>query len=170
MGKPYNHSPEEALGELLDRCGHYYAHRIGCSRRGRSNIMAVIAQRPGVTQKELAEILGVQPASVSELLIKLERKGFVKREKAEQDRRSVCVTLTQAGQEHLNRPEEGLSEPFQVLSEQEREQMAGILRKLLQDWQRRYPAEQGGRRGRQPPHKAHGPDGETNHMEGKHEF
>lgn len=177
MGEAYDHFPEENwesasrhseenLGDLLDRCGHCYAHRIGCSRRGRSNIMAVIAQRPGITQKELAEVLGVQPASVSELLIKLERKGFVRREKAEQDRRSVCVTLTETGQQHLNRPEEGLSAPFQVLSGEEQAQLAGLLKKLLLDWQRRYPAEQAGRYKHKNRHAVQ----ETDHREEKYEF
>lgn len=141
-------SPEEILGELLDKCGHFFAHRIGASRRGRGNLMALVAQKPGITQKELAEALGIQPASVSEVLFKLERKGFVTREKAEQDRRSIRVTLTEEGQRHLNRPEPDLSAAFQALSSDEKEQLAQLLKKLLQDWQQRYPAERGDHHGR----------------------
>lgn len=137
------HNSEKTLGQLLDRCGHIFTHRIGGSRRGQGSILPLLAQRPGITQKELAEALGVQSASVSEVLRKLERKGFVQREKAEQDRRSVRVTLTQAGWDHLNRPEADLSGAFQVLTREEQAQLARLLQKLLGDWQRRYPTEQG---------------------------
>lgn len=134
---------EETLGELLDRCGHFFTHRIGGSRRGQGSILSVLAQRPGITQTELAQILGVQSASVSEVLMKLERKGFVKREKAEQDRRSIQVTLTEAGQEHLNRPEVDPSTAFQALSDAEQAELARLLQKLLQDWRQRYPERRG---------------------------
>ena len=136
----HSRSAERTLGQLLNRCGHIFTHRIGGSRRGRGSVMPLLAQKPGITQKELAETLGVQSASVSEVLRKLERKGFVKREKAEQDRRSVRVTLTEAGWEHLNRPEADLSEAFRALTREEQEQLAGLLQKLLQDWEQRYPA------------------------------
>ncbi|MGN0976843.1 MAG: MarR family winged helix-turn-helix transcriptional regulator [Faecousia sp.] len=143
MEKERTQSPEEVLGELLDKCGHFFAHRIGASRRGRGNLMTLVARKPGITQKELAEALGIQPASVSEVLYKLERKGFVTREKAEQDRRSIRVTLTEEGQQHLNQPEPDLSAAFQALSSEEKAQLARLLGKLLQDWQQRYPAERG---------------------------
>lgn len=158
-----NAKPEENLGELLDQCGYYFAHRIRCSRRGRGNIMALLAQRPGISQRELAEVLGIQPASVSELLTKLERKGFVKREKAEQDRRSVHVTLTDSGRQYLEDSGTEASAPFQALSAQEQEQLAGLLGKLLLDWQKRYPADQAGR------HRHHGSHaGKHNQTEGNH--
>ena len=145
MEKGKIQSQEEALGALLDKCGHFFAHRIGASRRGRGNLMALVAQKPGITQKELAEALSIQPASVSEVLFKLERKGFVTREKAEQDRRSIRVTLTEEGQQHLNQPEPDLNAAFQSLSSEEKELLAQLLGKLLQDWQQRYPAERGDR-------------------------
>lgn len=162
---------EEYLGILLDRCGHFFAHRIGCSRRGRGNIMALLAQRPGITQRELAEVLGVQPASVSELLIKLERKGFVKREKDELDRRSVHATLTEAGQEHLERPEADKSAPFRALSDQEQQLLCQLLEKLLQDWRQRYPIDQAEqRRRRQNQFLAHQQEDKTDDMEENHEI
>lgn len=141
----YPQDSEETLGELLDRCGHFFTHRIGGSRRGQGSILSVLAQRPGITQTELAQTLGVKSASVSEVLMKLERKGFVKREKAEQDRRNIQVTLTEAGQQHLNRPEEDLSTAFQALSDAEQAELARLLQKLLQDWRQRYPADHRGK-------------------------
>lgn len=158
---------EEDLGALLDRCGHYFAHRIGCSRRGRGNIITLLAQRPDISQKELAEILGVRPASVSELVTKLERKGLVRREKDEQDRRSMRLTLTEAGQQHVSRSEVDPAAPFQTLTPEEQKTLAELLNKLLQDWRQRYPIEQGGHKSR---HMAHRHRDENHQMEDEHEF
>lgn len=163
----YTHHVEHnsSLGALLDRCGHCLAHRVGGSRRGRGNVMAVIAQKPGITQRELAEALGIQPASVSELLMKLEQKGLVLREKDEQDRRSMKVNLTEEGQALLNEPKEEMSDPFEVLSADEQVQLRVLLEKLLADWEQRYPAER--RRHHGHPHPGHHHEKENHH--GKYE-
>lgn len=135
--------PEQSLGGLLDRCGHFFSHRIGSKKRGQDTVLALIARHPGITQKALSELLGIQPASVSELLTKLERKGLILREKYEQDRRSIRLQLTQEGQRILDTPEEAITDPFQALTEEEQEQLRSLLEKLLADWHRRYPTERG---------------------------
>lgn len=137
---------EESLSGLLDICGHYFAHRVGGSRRGRGKIMELIAKHPGITQKELAEELGIQAASVSELLMKLEHKGLVLREKDETDRRVTRVRLTADGLAEMEGKEEAV-DPFQALSDSEQETLKKLLRKLIADWEERYPQERGGRRG-----------------------
>lgn len=157
-----HHHSDNELGGLLDRCGHYFVHRIGGKKRGQDSILTVISQHPGITQKELGEILSIQPASVSELLMKLEKKGLVLREKDEQDRRSVKVRLTEDGHTHLAEPEEKSADPFQVLSTEEQEQLRCLLEKLLTDWEQRYPTEH-----RRPKHHNHHHDKENHH--GKHE-
>lgn len=156
-----NHAPDGSLSNLLDRCRHLWAHRVGSKKRGQDSILAAIAQQPGITQKELAETLGIQPASVSELLMKLEHKGLVLRKKDEQDRRSIKVQLTEEGYTQVSTPEEEISDPFQALSEDEQKQLASLLEKLLSDWTQRYPMEH--RR-----HKHHNHHNKENHY-GKHE-
>lgn len=136
-----HHETGNSLAGLLDRCGHYFAHRIGSKKRGQDSILTVISQNPGITQKEIGEILGIQPASVSELLMKLERKGLVLREKDENDRRSINVQLTKDGRTHLAEPEENSVDPFQALSSKEQEKLCNLLEKLLADWEQRYPME-----------------------------
>ena len=138
MRNDINYSEYGMLGKLLDTCGHYFSHRVSGRRRGRTRILKIIAQRPGITQKELTEILGVQPASASELLMKLERTGYLQRAKNEQDRRSMCLTLTEEGQREAEKPEIQ-TDPFQVLTQEEQDQFAAILQKLIADWEVRYP-------------------------------
>lgn len=156
----HHHKPDGGLGGLLDRCGHIFAHRIGGGKRGQDSILSLIAQRPGLTQKELGEHLGIQPASVSELLMKLERKGLIIREKDEQDRRSIRVRLTANGEALAATPANENEDPFQALSAEEQVQLQALLEKLLADWAARYPAEHG-RQGHHHHHK------ENHH--GKHE-
>ncbi len=136
-----HHTYDDSLGSLLDRCGHYLAHRIGGKKRGQEGVLSVIAGQPGITQKELSEALGIQPASVSELLMKLERKGLVIREKDNLDRRSIKVHLTEESRSILAEPKEESSDPFQALSAEEQEQLRSLLGKLLTDWEQRYPTE-----------------------------
>lgn len=142
---PINHShyhePDSALSGLLEHCCHIFAHRFGGRGRGQEGILSVIAQKPGITQKELAQTLSIQPASVSELLIKLEHKGFILREKDELDRRSIRVQLTEEGQQILQQPKEDPVDPFQALSLEEQVQLQTLLEKLLTDWHTRFPYE-----------------------------
>lgn len=129
-----HHKGSEDLGELLGTCGHFLAHRKGGPKRGQDAILSVIAQQPGITQKGLTEILGIQPASVSELLMKLEHKGLVSREKNEADHRSICVFLTDSGKQQLQQPESNAVDPFEALTQEEKTQLRTLLQKLLNDW------------------------------------
>ena len=52
------------------------------------------SRTPGV----LAAYLGATPGTISQTIIALEEKGYVRRERASVDRRSVEVTLTAAGE------------------------------------------------------------------------
>lgn len=156
-----HHKDDNSLGGLLDRCGRYFAHRIGGKKRGQDTILTVISQHPGITQKEIGEILSIQPSSVSELLMKLERKGLVLREKDENDRRSIKVQLTEGGCNHLAEPGPEMTDPFQSLSAEEQEQLRSLLEKLLIDWEQRFPT-------KYHRHKHHNHHHEENHH-GKYE-
>lgn len=164
-----------SLADLLDRCGRYFAHRIGGSRRGQDSVMAWLAHNPDVTQKELAEGLGIMPASLSEVLMKLERKGYVARVKDENDRRFVRVRLTEEGEQALDAPQNKSDDPFASLSPEEQETLTHLLSKLLADWEVRCVTERK-RQGRKQydrhgdEHSGHGREhcgGHTEHSSGR---
>lgn len=138
-----------SLSDLLNLCGHYYAHRIGGSHRGQNSVLTWLAEHPDVTQKELAEGLGIMPASLSEVLMKLERKGYIDRFKDETDRRFIRVHLTEEGTAALDMLEEKGENPFSSLSSAEQETLKKLLSKLLSDWEARYMPERS-RRNRRP--------------------
>lgn len=128
---------DAGLYARLCQCGHYLFHS-GREKSAQKNVLAILAEhKDGITQRELTEILGIHRASVSELLGKLEKKGFVCRIPDEQDRRQVRVSLTENGKKEL--PEEsaknsGPKELFSVLSEEEKTTLFNILDKLIQAW------------------------------------
>lgn len=136
-----------SLPDLLDRCGHYYAHRVGGSHRGQENALSLLAEHPDMTQKELGDGLGITPASLSEVLTKLERKGYVLRVKDEEDRRFVRVRLTAEGEQALAALRCEPDDPFSALTAQEQEALSQLLGKLLTDWETRYADRHKGHRG-----------------------
>lgn len=160
----HRHTHGEDLGSLLIHCSHYLAHRIGGHQRGQDNVLHIIEKSPGVSQKQLADILQIKPASVSELLMKLEHKGLILRSRDDLDRRSIKVRLTEEGQIHLSSTTKELTDPFQGLSVEEQAQLRSLLGKLLVDWEQRYTAGH-----RHHAHKHHKHDYDKEKQNGKHE-
>lgn len=142
-GRPCGTEKEHdgGLSDLLNRCGHYYTHRIGGRHRGQNSVLIFLAEHPDVTQKELSEEMGITPASLSEVLMKLERKGHIERFKDETDRRFIRVRLTEAGTATLSSFNEESEDPFVALSKEEQETLKDLLSKLLNDWETRCAAD-----------------------------
>ncbi|MFE5320782.1 MarR family winged helix-turn-helix transcriptional regulator [Paenibacillus sp. NPDC056579] len=62
-------------------------------------ILVVLWEKEGITQKELAERLHKDQTNVARMLFKLEKKRFIYRETHETDRRSLRVYLTPEGRD-----------------------------------------------------------------------
>jgi len=73
---------------LLDAIGIY---------RGQPPVLYVLHEQEGLTQSELAARLEVAPATVTKMLQRLERAGFVQRQTDSEDQRVSRVYLTDAG-------------------------------------------------------------------------
>jgi DNA-binding MarR family transcriptional regulator len=56
-----------------------------------------IGDHPGQSMRDLAGHLGVTPSTVSTMVDKLVRRGFVKRRRGAEDRRLVALHLTEKG-------------------------------------------------------------------------
>ena len=131
---------DSTLASLLGHCSRFLNHRID-GRRGQMALLAQIGENPGIAQKALAQQLEIQPASISELLAKLERKGLILREKDETDRRITRVSLTEAGKAIVGSSDAADVDPFQALTAEEQAQLQELLAKLLADWKQRCPSE-----------------------------
>ena len=83
---------------------------------------------------EVARRLHIAPRSATEVIDRLDERGLTERLPDEHDRRARCVRTTESGRHVLTelRAAQGVGadDYFAVLSEDEREQLAGLLRKL----------------------------------------
>lgn len=66
-------------------------------RHGQGRALALLKLKPEMTQRELTYLMGMSRQSIAELLRKLEGQGLVERRPSEEDRRTVLVSLTEAG-------------------------------------------------------------------------
>ena len=72
------------------------ARAIGTTR-AQWALMSRLARQPGLTQAELAEILEIQPISLTRLVDRLADQGLVVRQPHPSDRRANCVFITENG-------------------------------------------------------------------------
>lgn len=97
-----------------------------------------------MTQQALLEEMGVRAASLSELLGKLEAKGYVKKEKSETDKRNYNVSITEDGiqamEEMHMKHQSVMSDLLSGLDPDERQQLAALLSKLHTQWSEREDA------------------------------
>ena len=131
-GPRHAHRPEfladGSLRSLLIRAAQTMHHpRAGASQE----LVLRILSRGDMDQMALRGEMRIQPGSLSELLGKLEQKGLIERERAENDRRRVTVRLTEAGRAALTPGETAADDPFAVLTEEEQATLRALLGKLL---------------------------------------
>lgn len=65
-------------------------------------VMAVLNNNPGIIQSELAAITAKEKTNITRILDVLQKKGYVERKRAEEDRRSIAIQLSDAGQEAID--------------------------------------------------------------------
>ncbi|MGI6071453.1 MAG: MarR family winged helix-turn-helix transcriptional regulator [Lachnospiraceae bacterium] len=126
------HSRKKELIDLLHRCHRIlFFNTMGRHRQG--EVLRLLQDGP-MTQKQVQDRLGIRPASISELVSKLEGRGQLTRERNEEDRRSVLLTLTKAGEGALRRIyDDQPAEPIKKLplDDKEVDELIALLRKLL---------------------------------------
>lgn len=62
------------------------------------SVLAMIAQRPGMKQSDIAAALGIKRANFVALMDRLEKRGLAERRKGHTDRRSHSLHLSAAGE------------------------------------------------------------------------
>ncbi len=72
-------------------------------RPAQYSVLVVIGANAGLSQAEVAQLLGIERARLVRLLNRLERRGLTQRLPSPVDRRSHVLKLTSAGQQVLKR-------------------------------------------------------------------
>lgn len=70
-------------------------------RPGEFSVMWVIAQNPGIRQGHLARALAIKPAHMTKVIRRLEELGRLHRTIPDDDRRSVRLALSEAGEDFV---------------------------------------------------------------------
>ncbi len=125
---------DQELDHRLHRCGHFlYHHSAG--RRQRL-VLSLLQENGSMSQQDIQKAMNVQAGTISELISKLEHKGFVERSRDGTDRRKVTISLTEAGREiRALDHEKVLQDRYHVLSETEKQELSELLSKLLDSWE-----------------------------------
>ncbi len=71
-------------------------HGIGLSA-GQELLLMLLWEKEPRSQAELTRELAIEPPTTSKMLSRLEKAGVIARHRSESDRRTVLVTLTEAG-------------------------------------------------------------------------
>lgn len=125
---------DRGSGYIHDRDRH--RNVMGGSQQ---QVLSILSKNGPMAQRDLQEVLMIRPGSLSELLSKLEEKGFLVRQEDENDRRKVILTLTEEGQDAAAAGAGesdfiGESDLFAVLDEEEKDTLKRLLKKLLGSW------------------------------------
>lgn len=100
--------------------------------RGQGRVLTLLRLHPEISQKELSYLLDMRPQSLSELLAKLEKRGYITRTPSLEDKRAAIISLTDAGRETEQAAQSDRSDPvFDCLSEEEQAKLSEYLDKLI---------------------------------------
>lgn len=124
---------------------HFNAQMSGLSKRGlprlgSPKILFVLMDysarnAPPPSQKELADLLHISPATVANSLKSMERSGFIVRKTDERDSRRNLIAITEEGRDALLTTREVLesvdSYMFHGFSQEERDQVFHLHQRML---------------------------------------
>jgi MarR family transcriptional regulator, organic hydroperoxide resistance regulator len=128
--------PPESIDFLLANISHLHRTRadqlfesLGLYR-GQPPVLRALWQQEGLTQTELAEKLKNTPATVTKMLQRMEKTGFIQRRPDANDQRVSRVYLTEAGRSVKNK----LETIFQTLENETFNGLTTEQRALLREF------------------------------------
>jgi DNA-binding MarR family transcriptional regulator len=101
---------------------------------GQYSILKILSVNPGLVQKEIAAVAGVDPTTVVPVFKHLEKAGLIERTRSAVDARQVYVTLSKQGEKLLKRVDPLVQvhdrELTSELSLEERQLLLNLLAKI----------------------------------------
>ncbi|MBU9746673.1 MarR family winged helix-turn-helix transcriptional regulator [Diplocloster agilis] len=99
--------------------------------RGQGRVLAILKMQPEISTKDLSYLLDIRQQSLSELLGKLEKAGYITREPSDNDKRVMVVKLTDKGRD-ARQEKPDFSYPFDCLSPEEQLAFGGYLERVIE--------------------------------------
>ena len=94
-------------------------------------MLTVLSAQPGVGQSSLARALGFDKVTVLRVLRGLEARGLVARTPAQDNKRNICASLTQAGEDLLSQAQKPAEAAYKrLLAPLDAQQQAELLKYL----------------------------------------
>jgi DNA-binding MarR family transcriptional regulator len=95
--------------------------------------------KPTISQKELGYLLDMRNQSLGELLVKLEKKGYIVRIASEEDKRTYTITLTELGRlvqvdAHAG---DSMAAIYDIFRDDEKNTLADMMDRLIEEIDRR---------------------------------
>jgi len=116
--------------------------RLYEGKGSKKRVLIILRRRGAITQKDLTEHLGIQPASVSYVLAKMEDEELIVRRSCESDKRTAEIILTKKGaaaaDEAVEQRASRHRDMFACLTAGERNELLRLLEKINDDWERRF--------------------------------
>jgi MarR family transcriptional regulator, organic hydroperoxide resistance regulator len=100
MPQPVEPQTLDFLLAQVSRLHHYRAHELLGSLglyRGQPPVLFALWEKEGLTHGELAQLLKITPATITRMIQRMEKAGFLISRPDEQDQRISRVYLTEAG-------------------------------------------------------------------------
>ncbi|UZP66511.1 MarR family transcriptional regulator [Desulfovibrio mangrovi] len=119
--------------ETITACAHAHLnqHNLTISQFG---VLEALLHKGPLCQRALADKLLKTGGNMTTVVDNLEKRGLVRRQREESDRRFSTVHLTDEGRELIKRlfpaHAQGITELFSTLTAEEQEQLGNLCRKL----------------------------------------
>lgn len=123
----------------LHREGRFFAD----TSRGQGRILAMLKIKDGITTKELSYLLEIRVSSLNEMLAKMEKNGYIRRQPSDEDKRVSVIYITEKGRGEMGEPTDRPS-VFDCFSEEEKQIFIGYLDRLLEALEARDASEDSG--------------------------
>ncbi|EJL47753.1 MarR family transcriptional regulator [Brevibacillus agri] len=125
---------QEAFRTIMRTLGTHMAEPVPGLTGPQFYILHQLEQRQRCTVGELADSMMVKPSAITAMIDRLDKHGYVSRERDEEDRRVVHISLLEAGKHILAQAKqtrlETLRQLFSHLTEEEWEQFVRMFEKL----------------------------------------
>ena len=133
------HQADHAMGTVLDAA----LRPLGVTA-AQAGVLLHLDRYPRATMAELSRLAAVTPQTMHRLVTGMERRGLVRRQRLDDDRKSLKVEVTGQGAELLGRAEVTLMKEQDALLESftssELDQLAGLLDRFGRVFSSRQPA------------------------------
>lgn len=136
----YNIKNNEISYELDNLCQELiqklYTQNGSANNRSQGKILKILFIQDAVSQKELQDMLHIQPGTMTEIVAKLEKKGYVIRKKDDADHRRIVLEITGDGRKNVKEYHKNYhnsaAASFDLLEDSEKKELKRLFLKLLE--------------------------------------